>query len=669
MSLAEEITRAFNGDWRGEQGFIPTLGHSTRDRGSTVRDSDDGDVIFHSFNGGDWRALKDECRRRGLLPERMREEAAQRWRVAGVYEFVDAEGTVLYRTRRMEHPAKPKRFEAQRPDGKGGWLDKLGDCPRVLYRLPELLAADPAEPVYFVEGERKADKLAFWGLVATSIAFGAAGWRAAYADALKGRHVIFLPDNDRPGHEFVNKARPDMEAAGAVVHVIDLPGLPPKGDIIDWTGDADDLRALVFHSLNPPAETFPIIDLAAWEGVQPRPKPFIMPGFVPERELTLATGSGGTNKSTFGQQLATCCAAGVPMLGVDVQQCATIYITAEDDEDRLHWMQEHICRALDLRFGDLTGKLHLASLRGRLGNELATFDNEGKLRPAPSFKVLRATIERTRAQLVVLDNAAHLFAGNENDRQQVTAFVNLLYSLCQDLGVTIMLVAHANKSGDTYSGSTAWLNAVRSQIVLERPEGAVDPDERLLTLGKANYARQGAELRFRWHEFALKLDRDLADTTRAELAESVAKAGANAAFLSCLRARAAQGEGRGVGPNSGPNYAPTQFEGMPEAKGFKRRELKRAMDRLFSLGMIESYAFENKGKARFVTLIREIPEPPRTPSRTAPEHTTRTPPNDARTAPRTHLYTTYMEGAAHEGGAPSTQKAHEDANLSDSVPT
>ena len=669
MSLAEEITRAFNGDWRGEQGFIPTLGHSTRDRGSTVRDSDDGDVIFHSFNGGDWRALKDECRRRGLLPERMREEAAQRWRVAGVYEFVDAEGTVLYRTRRMEHPAKPKRFEAQRPDGKGGWLDKLGDCPRVLYRLPELLAADPAEPVYFVEGERKADKLAFWGLVATSIAFGAAGWRAAYADALKGRHVIFLPDNDRPGHEFVNKARPDMEAAGAVVHVIDLPGLPPKGDIIDWTGDADDLRALVFHSLNPPAETFPIIDLAAWEGVQPRPKPFIMPGFVPERELTLATGSGGTNKSTFGQQLATCCAAGVPMLGVDVQQCATIYITAEDDEDRLHWMQEHICRALDLRFGDLTGKLHLASLRGRLGNELATFDNEGKLRPAPSFKVLRATIERTRAQLVVLDNAAHLFAGNENDRQQVTAFVNLLYSLCQDLGVTIMLVAHANKSGDTYSGSTAWLNAVRSQIVLERPEGAVDPDERLLTLGKANYARQGAELRFRWHEFALKLDRDLADTTRAELAESVAKAGANAAFLSCLRARAAQGEGRGVGPNSGPNYAPTQFEGMPEAKGFKRRELKRAMDRLFSLGMIESYAFENKGKARFVTLIREIPEPPRTPSRTAPEHTTRTPPNDARTAPRTHLYTTYMEGAALEGGAPSTQKAPEDAHLSDSVQT
>lgn len=661
MTLAREITRAFNGDWRGDQGFIPTPGHSDRDRGSTVRDSDDGDVVFHSFNGGDWRELKDECRRRGLLPERMREEMVQRWRVAGVYEFTDADGTVLYRTRRMEHPARPKRFEAQRPDGKGGWIDKLGDCPRVLYRLPELLASDPAEPVYFVEGERKADKLASWGLVATSIAFGAKGWRKSYADALAERVVIFLPDNDEPGHEFAGRAKPDMEAAGAVVHVIDLPGLPPKGDIIDWAGSADDLRTLAAQALNPPVETFPIADLAAWEGVQPKPKSFIMPGFVPARELTLATGSGGANKSTFGQQLATCCAAGMPMLGVDVQQCATLYITAEDDEDRLHWMQEHMCRALGVSMGDLRGKLHLVSLRGRLGNELATFDQEGKLRPSSSFKILRATIEQAGAQFVVLDNAAHLFAGNENDRQQVTAFVNLLYSLCQDLGVTIMLVAHANKAGDSYSGSTAWLNAVRSQIVLGRPEGAIDPDERILTLGKANYARQGEELRFRWHEFALKLDSDLPETARAEMVDAILVAGANAAFLACLRARAKQGEGRGVGPNSGANYAPAQFEGMPEAKGFNRQSLKQAMDRLFSLGRIETYQFENKGKGRSVTLIREVPERPRTPSRTAPEHTSRTLPNDARTPPHTHPYTTYMEGAAQEAAAPSSEIRNEHA--------
>jgi len=36
----------------------------------------------------------------------------------------------------------PKDFRQRRSHGKGGWLWKMGDTPRVLYRLPELLVAD-----------------------------------------------------------------------------------------------------------------------------------------------------------------------------------------------------------------------------------------------------------------------------------------------------------------------------------------------------------------------------------------------------------------------------------------------------------------------------------------------------------------------------------------------
>jgi len=404
----------------------------------------------------------------------------------------------------------------------------------------------------------------------------------------------------------------------------------------------------------PPIAPFALADLSRWEGQAATPKAFIMPGFVPQQELTLATGAGGANKSTFGQQLATCCAAGVPMLGIDVQQAASLYITAEDDEDRLHWMQEHICQVLNVSMSDLVGQLHLASLRGRLGNELATFDNEGKLRIAPSFCILKATIEHTGARLVVLDNAAHLFAGHENDRQQVTAFVNLLYSLCQELGVTIILVAHSNKAGDTYSGSTAWLNAVRSQIVLSRPDNGIDPDERILSLGKANYARQGDELRFRWHNFALIRDEDLPDDKRAQLSETAAAAAENAAFLACLSARAKQGDARAVGPNPGSNFAPTQFEGMPEAKGFTKEQFKRAMNRLFSLGQIETVKFRNTEKGRDVSIILEVlgrtPNAPPNASRPLCPDLPGRHPERPRTPPS---YTTYMDGAATEAAAPS----------------
>ncbi|WP_313228599.1 AAA family ATPase [Sphingobium yanoikuyae] len=665
MTLAQDITRHFGGEWHGSYGAFPAPGHSADDRGVTVKDADGGrDVLFNSFNGANWREIKDECRRIGLLPEWDRaNDNGDRPRETGHYEYADGDGTVLYRTVRIEQVGKRKRFQAQRPDGRGGWINGMGDAPRVPYRLPEIRAAieratvkDQDMPtVYLVEGERKADKLAGWGFLATAVAFGCKGWRKDYADALAGCAVIILPDNDEEGRGFADKASADLQGAGCSVRVIDLPGLPPKGDIMDWSGSADDLRALVKKVEAPAVETFAVADLGAWASVQPTPKAFIMAGFVPARELTLATGAGGANKSTFGQQLATCCAAGVPMLGIDVMQGPALYITAEDDDDRLHWMQTHICRALAVDMASMAGKLHLVSLRGRLGNELATFDAEGKLRPAPSFQLLKATIEQTGSSLVVLDNAAHLFAGNENDRQQVTAFVNLLYSLCRDLGVTIILVAHSNKAGDSYSGSTAWLNAVRSQIVLQRPEGAIDPDERLLTLGKANYARQGEELRFRWHEFALRLDRELPDDTRAQLADAAVSAGANAAFLECLRARNEQGDGRQVGPSSGPNYAPSQFEGMPQAKGFKKEALKRAMDRLYALGRIKSETVFDRKAKRDKTVIVEAEETSHNVHNartTAAQHTPTTPHNDGTTGGQHTPIYKYIPGAASQAAAP-----------------
>lgn len=662
MTPAENITRAYRGTWANGQGLIPTPGHSAKDRGTTVRDTPDGDVVFHSFNGGDWRALKDECRTRGLLPERevSPQNAAQpnrrAWRQTGSFEYADATGAVLYRTVRKERDGDAKRFQAQRLEG-GRWIDGMGEVERVPYRLPELLASDADTPVYFVEGERKADKLAGWGFTATAVAFGSKGWRRDYAQHFAGRVVVIMPDNDEPGQAFAATVKEALEGIAATVAIMELPGLPPKGDIIDWQGDAGELRTLTDKALNPPADTFPIADLAAWASTEPTPKAFVLAGHVPARELTLITGAGGANKSTFGQQLATCVAAGLPMLGLEVQQGGALYITAEDDSDRLHWMQAHICRALRVPMPSLAGKLHLVSLRGRLGNELATFDNDGKIRPSPAFATLKATVAATRPALVVIDNAAHVFAGNENDRGQVTQFVNLLYGLTLDYGVSILLVAHANKAGDSYSGSTAWLNAVRSQIVITRPDGSHDPDERLLTLGKANYARQGEELRFRWHDFALVRDDDLPPAQRVEIAAVALANGDNAAFLACLRQRVKEGEGRLVGPAPGPNYAPAQFEGMTQAKGLKRDRLKVAMERLFAIGAIETHTYRNTSKARDVTVIRETsgtasPNPEPLP-RTRPEHSPRTTPNSPPEHPPAHSPPKGGNGAALWAPAPT----------------
>ena len=180
MTYAQKITQHFEGDWHGDYGAFPAPGHSKSDRGMTVKDvpsAPDG-VLINSFNGGDPLAVKDECRRIGLLPELKLGNTHAR--ETAHYEYVDADGVVLYRTVRIEQEGRRKRFEAQRPDHRGGWIKGVGDTRRILYRLPDIRAAvsQGNRPlVILTEGERKADKLSGWGFVATSCAFGCKGWR------------------------------------------------------------------------------------------------------------------------------------------------------------------------------------------------------------------------------------------------------------------------------------------------------------------------------------------------------------------------------------------------------------------------------------------------------------------------------------------------------------
>lgn len=612
MSLARETTLALGGDWHGDQGTIPTPGHSKNDRGTVIADNEDGtDIIVHSFNGGDWRTIKDAARAAGVrLPEGGDNRERERDRETGHYEYADADGAVLYRTVRIERAGKPKRFLAQHPNGRGGWNKGLGSAARVPYRLPELLTADRAETVYLVEGERKADKLASWGLVATAIVSGAKAWRKSYAAHLAGRAVAILPDNDDPGREFADRARTDIAAQGGRAVIVELPGLPPKGDIIDWTGTADELRALADAAINPPAKLLPLLDPAAWEGEPTPPREWALAEWIPARQATYLTGPGSAGKSLLAQQLCTCIAAGLPFMGVETRRATAIYVTCEDDADELHRRQKAICEALGVPLSGLAGRLHLVSLAGAIGNELATFDPSGRMILADAYRTLRETALATGAGFVALDNVAHLFAGNENIRNQVAAFCGLLNQLAQETGGAVLFLGHPNKAGDSFSGSTAWENQVRSRLFMETPksdEGAMlDADARVLSRGKANYARTGETLAFRWHRWAFVREADLPPNYAQEIAVNVQTNGENEIFLACLAERNRQR--RPVSEKRSPTYAPTEFAKMPECRGIGKARLEAAMDRLFRIGRIErAVLWRDSEKGRDVAGLRETP--------------------------------------------------------------
>lgn len=357
------------------------------------------------------------------------------------------------------------------------------------------------------------------------------------------------------------------------------------------------------------AVLLPAFDAGDFAGVPVTPREWMVEGWEPRRSCVYLTGQGAVGKSLFAQQRMTCAAASLPLFGVKVEPGIAIYITCEDDLAELHRRQDSINEALGITWDDLRGRLFLVSLKGMLNKELCVFDGEDRMRTTDRWTSLQATIDHVGAQHVTIDNVAHVFAGNENIRNHVAAFTGLLDGEAERINGVILLLGHPNKSGDEYSGSTAWENQVRARIFLgleKSSDGSVlDPDARTLTNSKPNYSKRGDALHFRWHKWAFVRAEDLGDDYAAMVAETVRASGENEAFMRCLRVRSAQ-PGREVGPKIGPSYAPARFAEMTEAKGYDKKALARAMERLISIGAIESVETFNPKSRRTATVLVEV---------------------------------------------------------------
>jgi hypothetical protein len=106
----------------------------------------------------------------------------------------------------------------------------LGDR-RVVYRWPELRKF-PDATIFVTEGEKDADRLWSIDLCATTVAAGK--WIDECVQALTGRDIIILQDNDDAGRTKALEAAKLLYRLANTVRVVLLPGLPQRGDVSDW---------------------------------------------------------------------------------------------------------------------------------------------------------------------------------------------------------------------------------------------------------------------------------------------------------------------------------------------------------------------------------------------------------------------------------------------------
>ncbi|HWX46888.1 MAG TPA: AAA family ATPase [Roseomonas sp.] len=251
-----------------------------------------------------------------------------------------------------------------------------------------------------------------------------------------------------------------------------------------------------------------LIDPRTWLE-QPPARRWTVEDWIPRGVVTGLYGDGGLGKSLLAQQLCTSVALSLPWLGLNVTPGVALGIFCEDSEEELQRRQWAINAHLGASPGDL-GKLRYLARLGR-ENALMTFDGSdvGSLTPfADEVDNLCASLKPC---LLVLDTIADIYPANENDRGKVRQFVqSALGGFARRHDCAVLVLGHPSVSGmqngSGQSGSTAWNNTMRSRIYLVRPEDEdAEPNARILSRKKANYAARDAELKLTWRNGVIDL--------------------------------------------------------------------------------------------------------------------------------------------------------------------
>jgi len=297
-----------------------------------------------------------------------------------------------------------------------------------------------------------------------------------FGDTRATRNAYAIPEDapaDEPPPWLDTNAEPD-EPPG---YAVEFSTTQPERKPLDW-------KALHFQT--------------------PPERDWVIPHWLGCGYVTLLAGPGGVGKSLLAQQIASHIATGTPFIEPIPKARKVLVWAGEDDHDEVWRRQMNIAEVMGK---DLTAydDLIIESFAGRSCTLVETVF--GTIQPTKLIDELAEQVADYGAEVIVLDNIARLFGGNENERHHVTTFVNLVAGACNRYRPTaIVLLGHPAKSeGSEWAGSTAWEAAVRSRWYFGRnlpdakdeEQGEPDPNIRHLARRKSNYsALDAVQLRY-----------------------------------------------------------------------------------------------------------------------------------------------------------------------------
>ena len=465
---ARDLLHKFANVKRGGDGWTARCpAHDDEHNSLSIGEGAGGRLLLHCHAGCSFEAV---CAAAGI-------SGSLASQIVATYDYLDETRALLYQSVRFH----PKGFIQRKPSG-AGWAYKLNGVRRIPYRLPELLTADPSERIYIVEGEKDVDTLVSLGLVATTNAGGAGKWRDEYSEHLRGRHVVIIPDNDDPGRKHAEQVAHSLRGVSATISILELPDLPPKGDVSDWLdagGSAEWLCALADDApeWKPEGKDEAALKVVCMADVAPEVVRWLWHPYIALGKLTIIEGDPGLGKSWLTCAIATAVTRGRGLPGADpFGPGAVLMLSAEDG------LGDTLRPRLDALGADVSRVMALA--------EPLTFDAAGLLR-------LEAAIIARSPVLVIID-PWFAFTGAKTDihrANECRAISAPLAAIAERHGCALLAVRHLGKSrGGGHAlnagiGSIDLVAAARSVLLVGQ-----DPDEpskRALVQTKNNLAAFG----------------------------------------------------------------------------------------------------------------------------------------------------------------------------------
>jgi archaellum biogenesis ATPase FlaH len=445
-----------------------------------------------------------------------------------MWRYNDADGKLAYVIARFDYhdptlDTIDKVYLPFRPV-EGGWVMQRGTP--LLYCLPDLVRSPRGSTIVVPEGEKCVDALRKFGLIATCNPNGALNWRDV-PDAgqyLADCHVVILPDNDHKGRQHAEQVAADVHPVAASVRIVNLPGLPPKGDVVDWLAtvaprstvsprdhlltlasevplwtpeqqeddaakmpsDHEDAAARTQGTfgqegrLRRSAKTIRLAD------VMPERVAWLWSGYIPLGKVTVLDGDPGLGKSLTTLDLAARVTTGSTMPdGTPGIQGGVVLLSAEDD------LADTIRPRLDAAGADLSKVVALDAVT-------ATDPDTGEANERPVYlpgdlPSLKEAITANEAKLVVIDPLMAFLEGDVNAHrdQDVRRALRPLTTLAQETGAAVLIVRHLNKAPGGKAiyrggGSIGIAGAARSALLIaEHPD---DEQRRVLARVKSNLA-------------------------------------------------------------------------------------------------------------------------------------------------------------------------------------